>query len=168
MNTLRFTTNSTPDGEFHIIIDDRDVARAAGFGDVETLRGRLPGAFSAIALESAAGHPYQRSVDAYYEGDGAAFDAVAREQNGTDFQQRVWKAMSAIPYGTTMSYKELAQVAGIPAAIRAVGTVCRLNRLVLLVPCHRVIKSDGTTGNYRYGTQVKESLLRRERAMSPV
>jgi methylated-DNA-[protein]-cysteine S-methyltransferase len=104
-------------------------------------------------------------VRAYYKGDAAALDAIPRSQDGSDFQKRVWQAIGAIPYGSTLSYKQLAASSGNPAAIRAAGTICGLNRLILLVPCHRILKSDGSIGSYLYGPAIKTSLLRHEKAI---
>lgn len=164
-SSLYCTTNETPDGEFHIIFDDEGIARASGFGDVRDLKKRLPEELRAIALEPVHDHPYQRFVEAYYDGDKAALDAIPRDQDGGDFQKRVWDVISTIPYGKTVSYKELADASGNPAAIRAAGTICGLNRLILLIPCHRVLKSDGSIGSYLYGPEIKESLLRHEKAI---
>lgn len=84
---------------------------------------------------------------------------------GTSFQARVLDVVRRIPKGKTLSYKEVAQAAGSPGAFRAVGTIMRLNQ-DLTVPCHRVIKSDGTLGNYnRGGTIQKQKLLEQEGAL---
>lgn len=162
MSMLRSITTQTPDGEFHIIIDEADVARASGFGALDTLAQRLPEELRGVTIIPAADHAYEQYVKAYYDGDPTALDQIAREQDGTEFQKKVWQAINQIPYGETISYKQLADMSGNPAAIRAAGTICGLNRLILLIPCHRVLKSDGSTGSYLYGTAIKESLLRRE------
>ncbi len=155
-------STNTPDGDLHLIVDEKDTVRASGFGDAEDLQKRLPEELQGIALEQVDEHPYQQLVQAYYEGDVTALDKIPRSQEGTDFQEKVWQAISGIGYGKTMSYKELAEKSGNPAAIRAAGTICGLNRLILLVPCHRVLKSDGSIGSYLYGSAIKESLLARE------
>jgi len=82
---------------------------------------------------------------------------------GTPFQKDVMIAMSRIPYGETLSYKELARSAGYPNAHRAVGTVCRTNPLPFILPCHRVIRSDHTIGLYGGGESVKEKLINLEK-----
>lgn len=164
MYTLRSITTSTPDGDFHIIIDEDDIAKAAGFGALANLARRLPDELQGVTLEPTHNHPYSTAVSAYYDGDKTAMDTIPRDQNGTDFQKKVWRAISQIPYGETISYKELANTAGNPAAIRAAGTICGLNRLILLIPCHRVLKSNGGIGSYLYGTAIKESLLQHERS----
>ena len=163
ISTLRAITTDTPEGEFHVIIDETDVARASGFGDLDELAKRLPEGLRGLAIMPEKDHPYEAHVRAYFAGDKTALDDIPRDQMGTDFQQRVWRAISDIPYGQTISYKQLADASGNPAAIRAAGTICGLNRLILLIPCHRVLKSDGSSGNYLYGVPIKESLLWRER-----
>lgn len=81
---------------------------------------------------------------------------------GTAFQHRVWKALGTIEPGTTKSYSEVARLAGSPGAARAVGSACAANRLAVIVPCHRVVRSNGTKGAYRWGEERKRALLARE------
>ena len=81
----------------------------------------------------------------------------------TAFQWRVWNALTRIPAGETRSYGELAAAIGAPKAARAVGNACGNNRLALIVPCHRVIREDGTPGGWRWGVERKRDLLARER-----
>lgn len=82
---------------------------------------------------------------------------------GTAFQKRVWEALQAIPVGQTVSYTELARRLGLPqAAARAVAGACAANRLALAIPCHRVVRQDGSLSGYRWGVERKGELLRRE------
>jgi AraC family transcriptional regulator of adaptative response/methylated-DNA-[protein]-cysteine methyltransferase len=83
---------------------------------------------------------------------------------GTAFQQRVWKALAAIPAGATRSYAEIARKIGRPKAVRAVAQACAANQLAVAIPCHRVVKTDGGLSGYRWGVARKEELLRREEA----
>jgi AraC family transcriptional regulator of adaptative response/methylated-DNA-[protein]-cysteine methyltransferase len=83
---------------------------------------------------------------------------------GTAFQARVWRALQKIPLGKTASYSEIAAALGQPKAVRAVAQACAANKLALIVPCHRVIRSDGDLGGYRWGLERKRELLARERA----
>ena len=83
---------------------------------------------------------------------------------GTAFQARVWRALQKIPLGKTATYTEIAAALGQPKAVRAVAQACAANKLALLVPCHRVIRSDGDLGGYRWGVERKRALLARERA----
>ena len=81
---------------------------------------------------------------------------------GTAFQQRVWQALRAIPVGSTASYAEVAAAIGQPNAVRAVARACAANTLAIIVPCHRVIRSDGALSGYRWGAERKALLLQRE------
>ena len=86
---------------------------------------------------------------------------------GTAFQKRVWDALMKIPAGQTRSYAELADALGSPKAARAVASACASNRVAVLVPCHRIIRGDGSLGGYRWGLPMKEVLLQREQAIPP-
>jgi AraC family transcriptional regulator of adaptative response/methylated-DNA-[protein]-cysteine methyltransferase len=81
---------------------------------------------------------------------------------GTAFQQRVWKALSKIPAGTTMTYSEIADAIGEPKAVRAVARACATNALAVAIPCHRVVRADGNLAGYRWGVERKRTLLARE------
>jgi len=87
---------------------------------------------------------------------------------GTAFQQRVWKALQEIPVGETVSYAEIAQRIGAPAAVRAVAGACTANNLAIAIPCHRVIRKDGSPSGYAWGVERKHALLEREAAQAPV
>jgi AraC family transcriptional regulator, regulatory protein of adaptative response / methylated-DNA-[protein]-cysteine methyltransferase len=83
---------------------------------------------------------------------------------GTAFQQRVWRALTAIPAGTTRTYSEIAAALGAPGAVRAVARACGDNPLAVAIPCHRVVRRDGSLAGYRWGIDRKEALLAREAA----
>ncbi|AIL64913.1 Regulatory protein of adaptative response [Rickettsiales bacterium Ac37b] len=87
---------------------------------------------------------------------------VEMEINGTEFQQKIWKMLQEIPVGETISYKELARRAGNPMAIRAAANACASNLLAIIIPCHRVIKSNGMISGYRWGQSIKQQLLKNE------
>lgn len=99
----------------------------------------------------------------YFAGTRRAFD-VALNPRGTPFQRRVWAALRAIPYGTTTSYRALAQTIGAPEAVRAVGAANGRNPLPIVVPCHRVIGADGRLVGFGGGLPLKRRLLALERA----
>ncbi|MFO0908113.1 MAG: bifunctional DNA-binding transcriptional regulator/O6-methylguanine-DNA methyltransferase Ada [Isosphaeraceae bacterium] len=82
---------------------------------------------------------------------------------GTAFQRRVWEALRAIPLGQTTSYAQIAEAIGHPSATRAVAQACAANPIALAIPCHRVVRSDGSLSGYRWGVERKDELLRRER-----
>ena len=81
---------------------------------------------------------------------------------GTAFQQRVWQALSQIPAGKTATYSEIARSIGNPKAVRAVGRACAANKLAIAVPCHRVVRTDGSLSGYRWGVERKRILLELE------
>jgi AraC family transcriptional regulator of adaptative response/methylated-DNA-[protein]-cysteine methyltransferase len=82
---------------------------------------------------------------------------------GTAFQQRVWQALSAVPPGTTVSYREIAESLGTPKAVRAVAGACAANPLAVAIPCHRVVRADGALSGYRWGVNRKQALLEKEK-----
>jgi methylated-DNA-[protein]-cysteine S-methyltransferase len=99
----------------------------------------------------------------YFEGRLTGFD-IEFVTGGSDFRQRVWKALEAIPYGTTLSYGDIAAQIGAPrAAVRAVGTAIGANPLLVVRPCHRVIGADGALAGYAGGLERKQQLLDLER-----
>ena len=94
----------------------------------------------------------------YFDGVRTTFEIPVRSR-GTDFQQAVWSALTAIPYGTTWTYRRLATELGRPTATRAVGAACGRNPVAVVVPCHRVLGADGTLTGYAGGTAIKADLL---------
>ncbi|HVF53362.1 MAG TPA: MGMT family protein, partial [Actinomycetota bacterium] len=88
--------------------------------------------------------------------------AIPVSQPGTELQLAFWDAMRRVPPGKTISYRELAESAGRPRAIRAAGTTCGKNRVAPFVPCHRIVRTGGDVGNYGYGVDSKRWLLEHE------
>jgi len=103
----------------------------------------------------------------YFAGETAAIDRVPVELNGTAFQKKVWTALRRIPCGRTISYAELARRVGEPAAVRAVGAANGANPVAVIVPCHRVIGSNGTLTGYGGGLDRKGWLLAHEGVTTP-
>jgi methylated-DNA-[protein]-cysteine S-methyltransferase len=99
-----------------------------------------------------------RQLDEYLEGQRSGFD-IAMLMVGTDFQRRVWKSLMRIPYGTTSTYGQVAQDIASPRAVRAVGNACGANPIGIIVPCHRVIGSNGELVGYGGGLPLKRRLL---------
>jgi methylated-DNA-[protein]-cysteine S-methyltransferase len=110
-------------------------------------------AFSAAAVQ----------LDAYFAGDRTEFD-LDLELGGTDFQRRVWSALLTIPYGQTRSYGQIADQIGAPSASRAVGLANGRNPISIIVPCHRVIGSNGSLTGYGGGLDRKRALLDLEKS----
>jgi methylated-DNA-[protein]-cysteine S-methyltransferase len=131
---------------------------------IEFQRGRVgkreapPGAARREPLREAI-----RQLKAYFRGELQEFD-LEMEAVGTEFQRRTWKALQGIPYGHTISYAELARRIGNPKAVRAVGTANGSNPLSIVIPCHRVIGSDGKLTGYGGGLDIKQQLLELEGA----
>ena len=111
----------------------------------------------AVADALAGGHAHKRAADANETASTIPVDLI-----GTAFQKRVWDALMKIPPGETRSYAELAADLGAPKAARAVASACAHNRVAIVVPCHRVIRGDGSLGGYRWGLPMKRRLLERE------
>jgi len=103
-----------------------------------------------------------RQLDAWLAGRIHSF-SLPFAVEGSDFSQRVWRALLDIPYGSTAAYAEVAAAVGAPGAARAVGSACRRNPLPVIIPCHRVIGSDGSMGGYLGGADIKRRLLDLER-----
>lgn len=165
--TVRTTTLDTPAGPVRLAVAvaggaERVVALAFEdhFERVSSrVRKRLGEAEWVEGETAAAG-----SVRRYLAGDLAAIDDVEVDATGTPFQERVWRALRTIPAGETRSYRELAAAIGAPGAVRAVGTANGANPVWLVVPCHRVVRSDGSVGGYGGGPDRKRWLLEHERS----
>ncbi|MGM0952494.1 MAG: methylated-DNA--[protein]-cysteine S-methyltransferase [Pseudomonadota bacterium] len=103
-----------------------------------------------------------QSVARFIDSPRSAPPDIAISPQGTPFQQSVWRALADIPPGQTISYSQLARRLQKPKAIRAVASACSANRLAVIIPCHRVIRDDGSLGGYRWGLARKQALLQRE------
>ncbi|GAA5080659.1 methylated-DNA--[protein]-cysteine S-methyltransferase [Lysobacter panacisoli] len=117
-----------------------------------------PGECEAIALTA-------RQLEEYFDGTRREFD-LPLAPRGTEFQRDVWNTLASIPYGETISYAQLAQRVGRPSAVRAVGAANGRNPLPLVLPCHRVIGSDGSLTGFGGGLPTKEFLLKLEGALA--
>ncbi len=151
-----------------LLVWQGNALRALDFGDNKErferiLRIGYAGAFLEPARAPAA---IRDPIEAYFQGDVTAIEGVDVEANGTPFQQQVWKALRHIPAGTTMSYGELAARIGRQGASRAVGLANGSNPVGIVVPCHRVIGSNGALTGYGGGIDRKRWLLEHERGVS--
>lgn len=109
--------------------------------------------------------PYVRELEEYFAGHRRAF-SFPLDLRGTDFQLACWRALIAIPYGETRTYADIARAVGRPLGFRAVGMANNRNPVAIVVPCHRVIASDGTLCGYGGGLDIKRKLLELEGALS--
>lgn len=129
-----------------------------------TLRAEYPAAQLKPCGPRTAG--WAERITQYIDGKAQALDLPV-DVKGTAFQLRVWEYLRSIPAGQTRSYRDVAAAIGSPAAVRAVGSACGRNQVAVVVPCHRVLRSDGALGGYRWGLERKEKLLERERKVTP-
>jgi methylated-DNA-[protein]-cysteine S-methyltransferase len=106
-------------------------------------------------------------LDEYLKGRRREFD-IPLLLMGTDFQRSVWNALLQVPYGATASYLQIARAIGKEKAVRAVGNACRANPIGIIVPCHRIIGSDGSLVGYYGGLSLKRRLLNLERGHTPL
>lgn len=143
----------------------RAIALADGHEELlDELRGRWPSAALRIA-DDATDRALLARVTAALEQPARAQALLAdlpRDTPGSAFRQRVWQALLALPPGAPTTYTRLAQGLGLPLAVRAVASACAANPLAVWVPCHRVVRSDGSLAGYRWGLARKAALLRRE------
>ena len=136
---------------------------ALEFAD-ETAKTRIPETSLPAAVKAMAAAARQE-LASYFAGSPTDFGGLALDPRGTPFQLRVWEELRQIPWGATISYRELARRVGSPKAFRAVGQANAVNPLPIIVPCHRVIAADGTLGGYSSGLDRKRWLLRHEGAL---
>ncbi|BCG79423.1 methylated-DNA--[protein]-cysteine S-methyltransferase [Mesorhizobium sp. 113-3-3] len=105
------------------------------------------------------------AIARFIETPGTGLDLPLDMRHGTPFQQRVWEVLRAIPCGATITYTALARRLGRPTGARAVATACAANAIALGIPCHRVVRADGTPSGYRWGIERKRALLDKEAAI---
>lgn len=152
---------STPVGTLFLVEKDGAVCTLGFREQADALERRLASRFGAIAF--AAGEPSSAAaLRAYLAGELTALDRVRVDAAGTPFQERVWAALRRIPAGATASYGEIARAVGAPRAVRAVGRANALNPVSLVIPCHRVVRSDGELCGYAGGLARKQWLLAHE------
>jgi len=128
---------------------------------VQDLPSRFPGI--TITEDQAALQPLVAQIVALLRAPGGALD-IPLDLRGTEFQRKVWQALRDIPAGATASYAEIAHRIHQPKAVRAVARACAANHLAVVIPCHRVVRSDGNLSGYRWGVDRKRALLESEAA----
>ncbi len=157
MERLYYSVWESPVGALTIVVSERGLV-ALEFG------GRKPSRHRAELVQSSEKtEPYRRELGEYFAGLRQRF-TIALDLRGTDFQLRCWHALLGIPYGETRSYADIARAVGKPRAFRAVGLANNRNPIPIIVPCHRVIASNGSLCGYGGGLDIKEKLLRLETA----
>jgi methylated-DNA-[protein]-cysteine S-methyltransferase len=161
---------TVPGGTVVVVVDPlTGEVVASGFGGLEHTWSFLAPAEQVRGHEPAppgggAAAPALEALHRYAEGQVSALDGVAVRQPGGPFLQRAWTELRDVHAGETDSYAGLAARAGSPAAVRAAGQACARNKVAPFVPCHRILRTDGTLGGYAYGLPVKRALLEHEGA----
>ena len=163
--TLLLTTLATPLGSLNLIADEH-ILLGANLSTLKALKESLSAEDSLRNIQSVSKIPVITDlINDYFEGDLTALNTIQVRQPAAHFSQAAWKAMKKIKPGSVISYGDLAERAGSPAAVRAAGSACVKNAIVLVVPCHRIVKTGGALGNYAYGLNKKEWLLHHEGAL---
>lgn len=162
--TAQWTSVTTPDGTFTVVADAEDRVLASGWTDD-------PDYLVALVHRSLRPEFVRRTdglvtvrdaVESYYSGTLSAIDTVEVRQQSGPFLMRAWTELRTVTPGDPVTYTEFAELSGEPTAVRAAAAACARNAAALFVPCHRVLRSDGTLGGFRYGLPIKQSLLDRE------
>jgi methylated-DNA-[protein]-cysteine S-methyltransferase len=163
---VAYRTVDSPFGSLLVAATPAGVVRVAF--DVEghdRVLAQLAGSISPRVLASPRGtEQVARELDEYFAGRRTDFDVAIDLQLVRGFRRQVVEQLAGIPFGATRSYAQVARSAGNPAAVRAVGSACSHNPVPLVLPCHRVVRSDGTVGQYLGGAEVKVALLEMESA----
>lgn len=157
--TIRYAIVDTVLGTMLLAATEKGICRLSFDEDESELHRRFPKA--TIEAGGAAMNDLVKSAIAAIE-TPATMPDLPLDVAGTAFQQAVWQELRRIPAGETRSYAQIAAAVGKPGAVRAAGSANGANNVAVLIPCHRVIRSDGSLGGYAYGLQRKEELLRRE------
>ena len=173
METLRSTTFLSPVGPLFLAASDKGLvalefdARLPGQQTIRPNPRDLRVEGKAIQFDEApsAMQDYVSELEEYFIGRRREF-TFALDMRGTDFQVACWRALLAIPYGETRTYADIARAVGRPQGFRAVGMANNRNPIAIVVPCHRVIASDGTLCGYGGGLDIKRKLLELEGALS--
>ncbi len=160
---LYATTFRTSYGPFSLAVDDDGAVIATAFGDVDSLRSRIKN--RTVKTDTQRTRDAREQLLEYFAGERIHF-TLPLAPIGTEFQQSVWSALQEIPPGETRTYGQLAAQLGNPNASRAVGRANATNPICVIIPCHRVIGSDGSLTGFAFGEEIKQRLLDAERSSS--
>lgn len=160
---VAYALHDTAVGRLVLAADAAGTVLACSYDDEAAVTARLARVVSPRVLRSPARlDPVRRRLDEYLAGRRRELDVAVDPVLATPFARRVLEALRRVPYGATTHYGELAATIGAPRASRAVGSALGANPVCILLPCHRVLRSDGSLGGYAGGTPAKEVLLRLE------
>ena len=162
--TLLLSSLDTPVGTLNLFADEQ-LLLAANLSNLKALQESLDSRYKSLEIKKVKKIPViSELITDYFDGDISALNAIKVSQPGAPFSQEAWKAMKKVRPGSVISYADLADRAGSAKAVRAAGSACAKNAVVIVVPCHRIVKTGGALGNYAYGLNKKEWLLRHEGA----
>ncbi|OGP65148.1 MAG: hypothetical protein A3K22_04070, partial [Deltaproteobacteria bacterium RBG_16_42_7] len=184
MQRIYYTSFSTPIGRIYLAATEKGICRVSwGYRSekdfVREVRNQKPTP-AGLPLHGSIGGSMQGSevrtivksdlhltgikndIKRYFSGKPVSFKKYALNLKGTDFQKKVWRALSHIPYGKVLTYKQIAEKIGASNAFRAVGSACGANDLPIIIPCHRVIASNGGLGGFSGGLKIKKHLVKLE------
>jgi AraC family transcriptional regulator of adaptative response/methylated-DNA-[protein]-cysteine methyltransferase len=156
--TLRFTIDNSSIGFVLVAASEKGICSIMLGDDSQQLMQDLKNRFPKMDFIPDAA---LKKIIQYVENPAMNFDLVV-DIKGTSFQKKVWTALKKIPYGTTVSYTDIAKQIDAPKSVRAVAQACGANPLAVVVPCHRVVGKNGALSGYRWGISRKQILLRRE------
>lgn len=165
MSELLTTTMASPIGKLYLLTRGETVLglNLSGFQDL--LSSLSPRELEEKIHKSSAIKGITEKLENYFDGDLKAINSIKVKQPGGEFSQAAWSSMRKIKIGTMESYADLAYRAGSPAAVRAAGSACAKNKIAVIIPCHRIIKSGGAIGAYGWGVEKKVWLLKHESAL---
>ncbi len=159
---LLIASTTTPVGTLNLIADG-DLLLGANLSSIRALKAGLDSIYKGSDFKERRKIPVISDlIEDYFDGDLNAINGIKVSQPGGAFSQAAWKSMRRIRAGKVISYADLAKNSGNPKAVRAAGSACAKNAIMLVVPCHRIVKTGGVLGNYAYGVNKKEWLLRHE------
>ncbi len=169
MSTCYFFTMDTPDGPFTILTDGDAVIASGWTAAVDELAALIHPDMRPAPEDIAEADPddpgmgaAREAVVAHYDGHVDAPRSIPVRQHSGPFREQAWDVLRDVAAGNPITYTEFAARAGRPAAVRAAAGACAQNAAALFVPCHRILRSDGSLGGFRYGLEIKQALLDRE------
>ena|SRR5436305_2037331 len=151
-------------GELLLAATERGICFIQVVGNEQDALGHLGKEYPDAELSPAAGDNKIRllewgaAINRYVDGN-SNLPELPLDTQGTEFQRKVWEYLRRIPAGRPQSYQEVAKALGMPKAVRAVGNACARNPIAIVVPCHRVVRSDGGLSGYRWGIKIKQALI---------
>ncbi len=163
MSTATWATIDTHVSPFTAVVDADGAVLASGWtAELDELLPQIHPSLRPTDLVQGDLGAVGDAIIRYHEGDLSAIEDVPVRQRSGEFLEHAWEVLRTIPAGAPVTYTEYAAKAGRPAAVRAAASACARNAAALFVPCHRVLRTDGTLGGFRWGVDVKRKLLAHE------